>query len=121
VAILNKELYEIEKYEICYHVVIWGLSVLLTLPLYLMDKNNTTGKPIMGNATFWCWITQDYGKYRMIFFFGPLWIVFFFNLFVYFSTESIYKRRNKNTNQIHSGNSVAKRSNLYLLVLFITW
>ncbi|ORX48978.1 hypothetical protein BCR36DRAFT_328797 [Piromyces finnis] len=120
VASLNKEIHKIENYEYIYHIIVWGLSLLLTLPLYIMDRRLTENH-IMGNAAFWCWITSEYGKYRMIFFFGPLWTVFFFNLFVYFSTEYIYKERNKNTYQNFTNNSVAKRSDLYLLVLFLTW
>eukprot|EP00833_Pecoramyces_ruminatium_P001453 jgi/Orpsp1_1/1175485/evm.model.c7180000054066.1 len=121
VVVLRKEISSIERYEFFFHILVWGLSLLFTLPLYIIDKNSSSSEPVMGNATFWCWITTKHGDYRMIFFFGPLWIVFCINAFVYISMKIICKRRDKNMNPSIAGNSIAKRCNLYLLVLFLTW
>ncbi|KAG4101579.1 hypothetical protein H8356DRAFT_1305955 [Neocallimastix lanati (nom. inval.)] len=123
VGLLDKEVEVVEKYEYLFHIVIWSISILLTVPLYYIDNANRNGNGghVMGDATFWCWITDRYSKYRMLFFFGPIWMVFFFNAFVYISMEIINKKRNKDMNETYSKYSVAKRSNLFLLVFFITW
>ncbi|KAG4094804.1 slime mold cyclic AMP receptor-domain-containing protein [Neocallimastix lanati (nom. inval.)] len=121
VVVIKKELCDIERYEYIFHILVWGLSLTLTIPLYILENNNTTLYPIMGNATFWCWITTKHGNYRMMFFFGPLWIVFFFNAFVYISMIIICKKRDKDMKPSVVGNTIAKRCNLYLLVLFLTW
>jgi len=129
VAVLKKDIKDIERYEYVFHIVIWILSLSLTVPLYILDNNNqNSALPIMGNATLWCWITNDYGKYRMIFFFGPLWFVFLFNAVIYISLEVICRKRRKNNNyndicddDQSNGKSVVKKSNLYLLILFIIW
>lgn len=121
VAILDKEIDVVERFEYIIHIIIWSLSLLLTVPLYFLENLYESNEPVIGNATFWCWITDKHSNLRMIFFFGPIWIVFFFNAFVYISMEIINKKRNKDMTETYAKYSVARRSNLYLLVLFITW
>ncbi|ORX59182.1 hypothetical protein BCR36DRAFT_366369 [Piromyces finnis] len=125
ITVLNKKIKEIEHYEIFIYIALLGLSLLLTLPLYYLDKNNASNIPILGDTTFWCWITKDYSKYKILFFYCPLWIIFLFNTFVYVSTEIICKKRNYDyLNQSQTTfvkKNVVKRSDLYLLVLFVIW
>ncbi|ORX42865.1 hypothetical protein BCR36DRAFT_406969 [Piromyces finnis] len=121
VVVMNKEIYEIERFEWIYHVFIWGISLSTSLFLFFKDQGRTDNKWIVGNATFWCWITENGSKYRLILFFGPLWTVFFINVLVFIIMKIVIKKRKIDTDQIYAKNSIASRYHLYLLVLFITW
>lgn len=122
IVVLNKEIYKIERYEYIYHLVIWGICCLTTIYLYFKDIHHFKGQPwVMGDATFWCWITNHSSKLRFYLFFGPLWLIFFINLTMYVTMKIICKRRNINTSQIYAKNTIASRWHLYLLVLIVTW
>jgi len=121
VVVMNKEIYEIERFEWVYHIFIWGICLASSLFLFIKDYNRTDNKFIVGDAMFWCWITNDGGQYRLYLFFGPLWIIFFINLAVFIIMKIVIKKKNIDTNQIYAKNSIASRYHLYLLVLVVTW
>ncbi|TPX34841.1 hypothetical protein SmJEL517_g02619 [Synchytrium microbalum] len=50
---------------------------------------------VYGNSTLWCWIMPAYGDLRLLLFYGPLWIMFAFNLAVYLWIGwTLYKSQN---------------------------
>jgi len=117
---MNKEIYEIERFEWLYHVVIWGLSFASSLFFFIKDYGRKDNF-IMGDAKFWCWISDNGSQYRLYLFFGPLWLIFFINLAVFITMKIVIKKRNIDTSQIYAKNSIASRYHLYLLVLVVTW
>ncbi|OUM62976.1 hypothetical protein PIROE2DRAFT_10610 [Piromyces sp. E2] len=121
VVVMNKEIYEIERFEWMYHIVIWGICVTTSLFLFFQDYNRKNDEYIVGNATFWCWITNYGRQYRLYLFFGPLWVIFLINLAVFIIMKIVIKKKNIDTTQIYAKNSIASRYHLYLLVLVITW
>jgi len=123
VVVMKKEIYQIERFEYIYHIVIWGICILSSVLLYITDINKKEGNYIIGEATFWCWITNNGCYLRLYFFFGPLWIIFFFNFLAYITMIITCKKKNIDKSQIYAenNNDIASRCHLYLLVLFATW
>ncbi|KAL7747108.1 hypothetical protein RI367_007466 [Sorochytrium milnesiophthora] len=72
------QLMEVERY---YHMLAWTLPALsLVIPMSLPLVNDA---PVFGDAQLWCWISRQYGNYRMAYFYGPAMAVFAYCLVVY--------------------------------------
>jgi len=116
----------VERYKVYYHVLVWSISLVLTLLPF------STGS--YGDSGGWCWITvktkgtnsdvvqQNWGTaWRFIQFYIPLWLIIGYNSYVYFS---IYKRLRA---ALTSGSTVASsyrmlaRVQYYPLVLTICY
>ena len=59
----------------------WLVALLTALVPVFLQKDGK-GR-VYGDSTLWCWISNPYAILRMYFFFGPMWILFIFNLVVY--------------------------------------
>ncbi|KAJ3240678.1 hypothetical protein HDU78_002211 [Chytriomyces hyalinus] len=72
-----------ERYWYYYHVYVWGLSALLTGLVFVMEAVLKRG-PVIGDATFECWISEEYRDLRIKLFYVPLWIhsAFIFAIYV---------------------------------------
>jgi hypothetical protein len=80
----NRPISQLSHYMKYYHIVSWGVPALITIATFCLQYTNlASGRPVFGNATYYCWISKDYIVFRMITFYGPLWVVFFYNLGVY--------------------------------------
>ncbi|KAJ3237993.1 hypothetical protein HDU81_008601 [Chytriomyces hyalinus] len=62
-----------ERYWYYYHGYVWGMAVLLTGLLFVMQAVLKRGS-VIGDSTFECWISSDYPELRIHFFYLPLWI-----------------------------------------------
>ncbi|ORX59188.1 hypothetical protein BCR36DRAFT_366373 [Piromyces finnis] len=127
VAVLRKKLNEIEKYENFFHFFIWIISFILTIPFFFLEQETTNKaeSTSLDYVTFWSFKNENYEKYQLIFFFGPIWIVFIINSVIFISLEIVCRKRESLKSCIDKSNQkddfVVKRTCLYLFILFITW
>jgi len=126
VAVLGKEISEIEKNENLFHSVMWIIGVALALPFYTLEQASSeeVKRTPLDYITLWSLKNNNYDNYQMIFFFGPLWTIFFINAGIFLVIEIICKRRDSKGYCIVNSNqkdTVVKRSSIYLFILFITW
>ncbi|KAI9209661.1 uncharacterized protein BJ171DRAFT_484658 [Polychytrium aggregatum] len=89
--------------------MVYYMCVSLGLPLVVVACINflpTFGlnEPIMGLATTWCWINSDFGLYRMIFFFGPLWLLFLVNVLLYARVGWVIHKSSRISKLINASN-----------------
>lgn len=100
VATAGKPLAQLSKYIKYYHIVSWVLPVIISIILYCLQfvdiPGVPQGTPVFGNATFFCWISNSYATYRLVFFYVPLWTTFVYCVFVYgYIWRSFVRSRNK--------------------------
>ncbi|ORX59190.1 hypothetical protein BCR36DRAFT_317123 [Piromyces finnis] len=122
IVIYDKKIKDIQRFEYVFHMVILSLSFVLTLPIYTIE--DSTKEVGLGEGISWCWNSKDNGRYKLYIFYIPLWIVFIFNASIYILIDIICNKKGIkriNNNTIYFKNSIVKRSDLYLLVFFITW
>lgn len=90
VATAGKPLAQLSKFIKYYHVVSWGLPVIVSIVLYCLQFVNIPGiprgAPVWQSATFFCWISNNYATMRMVFFYGPLWATFVYAVVCYVYT-----------------------------------
>jgi len=117
VAVPNKKVNEVDKYEKYFHIAIWTISLMFTIPLLFFSKGEDMGS--VSDTALWCSNSQALGKYRLFFFYVPVWSVFFFNIYVYFMAEK--NNINNDTVGFSLKKAKVKRSDIYLIVFFFTW
>ncbi|KAK1594009.1 G-protein coupled receptor [Colletotrichum navitas] len=78
--------------EITYLVCCYGIPFVPAL-VYIFIKNDN-GQRVYGNATLWCWITPQWDIWRIITFYGPVWIAILITFFIYIRAGGeIYQKR----------------------------
>lgn len=94
----QKELRTLElTYIVCCWVVPIILGAIFTLPAMRFRNHDAPGledvpAPFWGDATTWCWISHEYKEFRLILFYGPLWIVYFSLVFIYIAVGRMLSR-----------------------------
>ncbi|KAJ3119939.1 hypothetical protein HK098_005003 [Nowakowskiella sp. JEL0407] len=68
------------KYERYYHLVCWGVPLAISLSYVFGDFGKGE---VYGDATFWCWLRDEYNNLRVFGFFGVMWICFLYNSICY--------------------------------------
>ncbi|KAI8905381.1 slime mold cyclic AMP receptor-domain-containing protein [Powellomyces hirtus] len=125
------------QYEKYHHLVAWGVPLVLALILLVFDNGNG---PVYRPAVLWCWIGDPHSIYRMLFFYGPLWVIFLINALAYIavgwrtwrSKRAIFNavkasRRSVNLNLEQTDNSLATmhtyilKTLFYMLAFFFGW
>ncbi|KAK2024541.1 G-protein coupled receptor [Colletotrichum zoysiae] len=78
--------------EITYLVCCYGIPFVPAL-VYIFIKSDD-GQRVYGNATLWCWITPGWEIWRIITFYGPVWIAILITFFIYIRAGGdIYQKR----------------------------
>ncbi|EFQ26114.1 G-protein coupled receptor [Colletotrichum graminicola] len=90
----------LRRMEITYLVCCYGIPFVPAL-VYIFIKNDN-GQRVYGNATLWCWITPQWDIWRIITFYGPVWIAILITFFIYIRAGGeIYQKRK----QLHNFSS----------------
>lgn len=71
----------LQKLEIPYIIICYGVPLVPAF-VFLFIESDTKG-PLYGNATLWCWISNDWQYLRIAAFYGPVWVVLLFTFSVY--------------------------------------
>ncbi|KAI9225780.1 MAG: hypothetical protein DHS80DRAFT_19794 [Piptocephalis tieghemiana] len=100
------------------------------IPLFLGEHDPVSGRyfPMYGEADLWCWISPRFPLARTLLFYGLLWIVFLFNMFIYFFVGRILWKQTASV-QRHRARGISeqkrfiygKNTSLYVLIYLITW
>ncbi|KAK7431944.1 hypothetical protein QQZ08_001563 [Neonectria magnoliae] len=83
---------DLRRMEVMYLICCYGIPFIPAI-VYIFVKDSN-GNRAYGNAGLWCWISKDWGIWRILSFYGPVWIVIFSTLFIYARTGGdIYRNR----------------------------
>lgn len=119
-----------KRLEYAYNFV--ALIVAVIPGIVFAFYRSSTGVQVYGNATLWCWVTANWQEFRL-FFFGPIWFTFVFNMIVYVYVGIKVSATAKDSS-IQSGSSAteSKKANqiltsyishtsTYILGMLLTW
>ncbi|CAG7566467.1 unnamed protein product [Fusarium equiseti] len=82
----------LRKMEIPYLIGCYGVPFVPAF-VYIFIKNKE-GQRMYGNATLWCWVSAEWDIWRIITFYGPVWLVMIVTFFIYIRAGStIYRKR----------------------------
>ncbi|KAG6008814.1 hypothetical protein E4U21_003843 [Claviceps maximensis] len=82
----------LRKMEIPYLIGCYGLPAIPAVAFLFIKTSG--GVRVYGNATLWCWISQDWDILRIAIFYGPVWVVIFVTFFIYLRAgRTIYEKR----------------------------
>ncbi|KAM0334598.1 hypothetical protein ACHAPQ_005089 [Fusarium lateritium] len=83
---------KLRRMEIPYLIGCYGVPFIPAF-IYIFIKNKE-GQRIYGNATLWCWVSPEWDIWRIITFYGPVWLVILVTFFIYIRAGStIYRKR----------------------------
>ncbi|KAJ6262258.1 hypothetical protein Dda_3064 [Drechslerella dactyloides] len=96
---------QLKKLEPYYVAFSFGMPLLSGLILLWV---RSPGKgPIYGDATLWCWISEEYDVLRLAIFYAPVWLIIFITFVLYIlAGKTVFKMRNdlrRFDEKIHSG------------------
>lgn len=77
---------DIEKYNKVFFVCIILASTCATVPVFAFH--------VWGRVNYWCWVSKDYLMFRILIFYGPLWIENISNVFLYYRVVDKLKDEN---------------------------
>lgn len=90
----------LRRMEIPYLIGCYGVPAIPAFAFLFI--RNGDGVRVYGNATLWCWISQDWDILRIAVFYGPVWVVIFVTFFIYLRAgRTIYEKR-KQLHEFHS-------------------
>ncbi|KAF4785558.1 G-protein coupled receptor [Colletotrichum scovillei] len=90
----------LRRMEIPYLVCCYGIPFIPAL-VYVFVRNGD-GLRVYGNATLWCWIRPEWEIWRILTFYGPVWIAILITFFIYIRAgREIYQKRK----QLHNFSS----------------
>ncbi|KAH6669147.1 G-protein coupled receptor [Plectosphaerella plurivora] len=82
----------LRRMEIPYIVACYGIPFVPALSFLFVT--NKAGVKVYGNATLWCWVSREWGIWRIITFYGPVWVAILITFFIYLRTGGdIYRKR----------------------------
>ncbi|RDW71040.1 hypothetical protein BP6252_07603 [Coleophoma cylindrospora] len=82
----------LRKMEPVYIACCYGIPFIPAF-IYIWIKTSENGR-FYGNATLWCWVANNWDIWRILTFYGPVWIVIFITVAIYLRAGvEIYKRR----------------------------
>ncbi|KAG5973789.1 hypothetical protein E4U55_000278 [Claviceps digitariae] len=82
----------LRRMEIPYLICCYGLPAIPAVAFLFIKSSQ--GVRVYGNATLWCWISQDWDILRIAIFYGPVWVVIFVTFFIYLRAgRTIYEKR----------------------------
>ncbi|GAB1314881.1 G-protein coupled receptors family 2 profile 2 domain-containing protein [Madurella fahalii] len=81
----------LRKMEIPYLLLCYGVPFIVALT-FIFVSSPEKGR-MYGNATLWCWISPRWDIFRILLFYGPVWIVILITFFIYIRAgREIYKK-----------------------------
>ncbi|KEZ43255.1 G-protein coupled receptor [Scedosporium apiospermum] len=85
---------KLRKLELPYLLFNYGVPFVPAFVfIWVKDRE---GNRVYGNATLWCWITWEWKIWRIIAFYGPVWVVIITTMFIYFKASgTLYKNRKR--------------------------
>ncbi|KAH8815964.1 G-protein coupled receptor [Xylogone sp. PMI_703] len=84
--------HKLRSLEIPYIICCYGIPFVPAF-VYIWIKTRAKGR-FYGNATLWCWVADNWDVWRILTFYGPVWVVILLTILIYVRTGSeIYKRR----------------------------
>ncbi|KAH6705817.1 G-protein coupled receptor [Verticillium dahliae] len=82
----------LRRMEIPYIVCCYGIPLVPALT-YIFVRNDNSDR-VYGNAALWCWVTKQWEIWRILTFYGPVWLVILITFFIYIRTGGdIYRKR----------------------------
>lgn len=82
----------LRKMEIPYLLCCYGIPFVPAFTYIFVS--NSRGERVYGNATLWCWVTPEWDIWRIITFYGPVWLVIIATFFIYIRAgRTIYEKR----------------------------
>ncbi|KAM9881206.1 G-protein coupled receptor [Verticillium dahliae] len=82
----------LRRMEIPYMICCYGIPLIPAMT-YIFVRNDN-GDRVYGNATLWCWVTRQWEIWRILTFYGPVWLVILITFFIYIRTGGdIYRKR----------------------------
>ncbi|KAI3573821.1 hypothetical protein IWW34DRAFT_886265 [Fusarium oxysporum f. sp. albedinis] len=82
----------LRKMEIPYLIGCYGVPFVPAV-VYIFIKNKE-GQRMYGNAMLWCWVSSEWDIWRIITFYGPVWLVIAVTFFIYIRAgNTIYQKR----------------------------
>ncbi|KAI0117045.1 family A G protein-coupled receptor-like protein [Daldinia grandis] len=75
-----------------YLLVCYGIPFVPALT-YVFVRTEESGR-MYGNATLWCWVSSKWDIFRIITFYGPVWVVILLTMAIYIRAgKDIYQKR----------------------------
>ncbi|KAF6835801.1 g-protein coupled receptor [Colletotrichum plurivorum] len=82
----------LRRMEIPYLICCYGIPFVPALVYVFVT--NSQGQRVYGNATLWCWVTPEWEIWRILTFYGPVWITILITFFIYIRAgREIYQKR----------------------------
>ncbi|KAI1336123.1 hypothetical protein F5Y15DRAFT_212625 [Xylariaceae sp. FL0016] len=82
----------LRRMEIWYLLICYGVPFIPALTFIFISKPSA-GR-MYGDATLWCWISPGWDLFRIILFYGPVWVVILVTFFIYIRAGGeIYRKR----------------------------
>ncbi|KAK6351013.1 hypothetical protein TWF718_004190 [Orbilia javanica] len=83
---------QLRKLEPYYVGASFGLPLISGIVLLVV---RSPGKgPVYGDATLWCWISQEYDVLRLATFYGPVWIIILITFILYIAAgKTVFRMR----------------------------
>jgi hypothetical protein len=83
---------KLRKMEIPYLLTCYGIPFIVAL-VELFISTPDKGR-MYGNAVLWCWVSSKWDIFRIVTFYGPVWIVILVTFFIYIRAGGdIYRKR----------------------------
>ncbi|KAH7124852.1 G-protein coupled receptor [Dactylonectria estremocensis] len=83
----------LRRYLWLYCIICFGGPFIPAIVLLVARPNN---QMMYGNATLWCWISNDWSALRIYTYYVPIWICIFFSAVIYFAIGyHIFHQRNQ--------------------------
>ncbi|TQN74691.1 G-protein coupled receptor 1 [Colletotrichum shisoi] len=82
----------LRRMEVPYLIFCYGIPFIPAL-VYVFIRDGD-GQRVYGNATLWCWVTPEWEIWRILTFYGPVWIAILITFFIYIRAgREIYQKR----------------------------
>jgi hypothetical protein len=61
----------LRKMDIPYLVICYGIPLVPAITYIFLKSSD--GSRVYGNAVLWCWVSAEWGVWRVATFYGPVW------------------------------------------------
>ncbi|KAK4131267.1 hypothetical protein BT67DRAFT_388597 [Trichocladium antarcticum] len=95
----------LRRMELLYFVCCYGIPFVPGFVFLFVTNDH--GRPY-GNAVLWCWLTTKWEIYRIMLFYGPVWLAIIIAMAIYIRAgREIYNKRRKMLNFSSTGTGTA--------------
>ncbi|KAH7148442.1 G-protein coupled receptor [Dactylonectria macrodidyma] len=75
---------DLRKNEFLYLICCFGIPFIPAVTFAFIE--DVDGKTVYGNAVLWCWISKEWEVWRVLTFYGPIWIIILITMGIYMRT-----------------------------------